>query len=129
MDATREYIEIDVRASVAKAPKTAVREGVITTMKCVAGAELISIKDASAKSIRNPGSVPSKWQGGMEKYVGLKDELNSMRPVRGGPDKHRIITFTIVIRVSRGFDVEAALDSASIDLQDKSTEIRVKKNK
>ena len=31
--------------------------------------------------------------------------------------------------MSRGFDVKAALDSASIDLQDESTEMRVKKNK
>ena len=129
VDAVVEYIEIDVKASPAKAPKTAVREGVMTTMKCVAGAELISIEDPTAKSIRNPGSVPNKWQDGMERYVGLKDGLDSMRPVRGGRDKHRLITFTITLRVSRDFDTEAALDSASIDLQDESTEMRVKKNK
>ena len=101
----------------------------MTTMKCLAGSELVPIEDSATNSIRNSRSVQNKWQDGLKKYVGLKDRLDSMRLVKGGQDKHRNITFTIILRVSRLFNMEGVLDSASIDLQDRSTEMIVKKNR
>ena len=128
-DGKIDYIQIVTHATVNKNPKAAVRDAVITAMQCVPGCELTALDGAPAKTIRNPGGVPSKWQGGMEYFVGLKTGLEAMRPVKGGRDKSRPITCTIRIQVKMMVDVDATLDSASINLQDERLELSVKKNK
>ena len=117
-DGKLEWVQITTHATANKSPQTAVRDGVITALQCVPGYELTALEGATAKTIRNPGGVPSKWQSGLEYYVGLKDGLEVMRPVKGGRDKSRAIICTIVIRVKKIVGVEGTLDSASIDPQD-----------
>ena len=56
-----EYIKVTTRANPGKGPKSAVREGIITTLKSVQGSELVAIEGTQAKTVRNPGGVPNKW--------------------------------------------------------------------
>ena len=111
-----EYIKVTTRANPGKGPKSAVREGIITTLKSVQGSELVAIKGTQAKTIRNPGGVPNKWQNGLGNYVGLKEGLEVIRPIKVGRNKSREIVFTITIRVKELVDAAEALDAASVDL-------------